>query len=205
MDQREHSSRTQDRNSSVSTFETATRHLLRHGTVRATQISGSAIPTDCCSPNNHGCYFRLTVYGKIREIVGLKREKSDKPSTDANGGSSCMCVLCYAGASLDAEPSRKRRHFLSQLEDCAAEDDELEAYLRTPFPHHQTKSVFVKPFARERIALGTSSSSGPPLARNSSRAWQNLPGSFWPRQVPAHPSLFRNHPVGCLRPILTRG
>ncbi|KAH7725406.1 HAT family dimerization domain-containing protein [Aphelenchoides avenae] len=69
---------------------------------------------------------RLAVYSRIREIVGLKREKCNKPASDANG---------------EAEPSRKRRHFLSQLEDCAAEDDELEAYLRTPFPHHQTKNI----------------------------------------------------------------
>jgi hypothetical protein len=41
--------------------------------------------------------------------------------------------------SLDGEPSRKRRNFLVKLEDYAMEEDELEAYLRTPLAQLNTK------------------------------------------------------------------
>jgi hypothetical protein len=69
---------------------------------------------------------RAAVYGKIREIVGLIKEKPDRTTMDADG---------------ETENKRKRRHFLSQLEECAVEDDELDAYLRTPFAPSQTKNV----------------------------------------------------------------
>uniref|UniRef100_A0A915EBQ8 HAT C-terminal dimerisation domain-containing protein n=1 Tax=Ditylenchus dipsaci TaxID=166011 RepID=A0A915EBQ8_9BILA len=39
------------------------------------------------------------------------------------------------------EPAKKRREFLDRLEDCAAEDDELDCYLRTSFSPNQTKNV----------------------------------------------------------------
>jgi len=38
------------------------------------------------------------------------------------------------------EPAKKRRNeFLDRLEDCAAEEDELDDYLRASFQPHQTK------------------------------------------------------------------
>uniref|UniRef100_A0A914EFM6 BED-type domain-containing protein n=1 Tax=Acrobeloides nanus TaxID=290746 RepID=A0A914EFM6_9BILA len=67
---------------------------------------------------------RFQVYGQIREITGLSKEKMEKSSEQSDG-----------------EPTKKRRRFLSQLEDTAIEDDELECYLRTPFAPQQTKDI----------------------------------------------------------------
>ncbi|CAI4222127.1 unnamed protein product [Auanema sp. JU1783] len=45
------------------------------------------------------------------------------------------------GSSTDGEPFRKRRMFLNALEDDPVSEDELECYLRSQFPTHQTKDL----------------------------------------------------------------
>ncbi|KAI1726385.1 hAT family dimerization domain containing protein [Ditylenchus destructor] len=67
---------------------------------------------------------RSAIYSRIRAVVGLNKPKQER----------------HVDTTAD-EPAKKRREFLDRLEDCAAEDDELDCYLRTSFPPNQTKSV----------------------------------------------------------------
>ncbi|CAB3405966.1 unnamed protein product [Caenorhabditis bovis] len=67
---------------------------------------------------------RNTACEKIRAMCGIRN-----PSEPLSRGSSC-----------DGEPHRKRRMFLSSLEDDPV-GDELECYLRSQYPPQQTKDV----------------------------------------------------------------
>ena len=101
--------------------------------------------------------FRLAVYNAIRDLIGLSRSQS----RDLDPSSKCE------------EPAKKRRsEFLDRLEDCSSEDDELDCYLRTSFPPHQTKSLLEfwssigeRQFPRlaklARFLLATSAASSP--------------------------------------------
>lgn len=67
---------------------------------------------------------RTTVCERIRSSCGFRN-----PKEPLSRGSSC-----------DGEPHRKRRMFLSSLEDDQV-TDELECYLRSQYPPNQTKDV----------------------------------------------------------------
>ncbi|CAD5226990.1 unnamed protein product [Bursaphelenchus xylophilus] len=68
---------------------------------------------------------KINIYSSIKDVSGLNKMKRERDSTRSD----------------DGEPARKRRNFLSKLEDCAMEDDELECYLRTPFGQSKIRSL----------------------------------------------------------------
>ncbi|PAV89464.1 hypothetical protein WR25_24405 [Diploscapter pachys] len=68
---------------------------------------------------------RNQAFERIRAVCGIRSPKEP----------------LSRGSSFDGEPHRKRRMFLSSLEDDPVGDDELECYLRSQYPAAQTRDV----------------------------------------------------------------